>query len=732
EIDTAIFPVIEVGLLSGADYAQLRDYARQFEKRLERVRGVARVERYGYREREVRVQVDPEAIDRYDIPLRGIVAAIQARNVRASGGSFESYTGDKNVVTLAEFATPMEVGDVIVRTSFDGPAIRVKDLARIEDGYEDVAVDSRMNGRAGISFLVYKKETADAVRTVDAVHALVDEERPYLPEAVEVAFSDDFSRYVRNRMRVVLSNGAIGLGLVLILLGTFLSIRSALWTALGIPVAILGTVFMLPLFGQVIDVVGMAAMVMAIGIVVDDAIIVAENIHRKRELGLAPLDAAAKGVAEVYRPVITTVLTTVVAFSPMFFMSGIMGKIVWVVPLVITLALLISLLEITVALPAHVIAGARKRGPDAERKVERGWFHAVRRFYRRTIFHVLRARYAVIAVSLALLVGGLWYAKARMDFVLFPSSAADLFYVRVELPRGTSLEATADKVREIEELVAALPQDEIESYVTRLGHQDMFMLGQSENWAIVAVYLTPATERERTADQMVAELREKTDQLEGYDRIIYYIDAGGPPVGSPVTLRVVGGDAERRTELADSVTAFLASIGGVSDIDRNDKLGKDQVEIDIDYERLSRLGLTVADVARTVRIAYDGEVVTSVRYGDEDVDFRVLLDDRARRNPTLLGGLLVPNDRMRMIPLREVARLRSGPGTASVYHYDNEGAIMITTDVQRDVITPLEVTRAVEARFDLTAGEWRGLRFVIGGEAEETQESMNSLVRAFT
>lgn len=729
EINTSEFPVIEVGLSGDLPYRELREAARLFEKKLENVSGVSRVDKFGYREREIKVEIDPQKVNRLQVPLRAVISAIASRNIRSTGGSFESYTSEKNVVTLAQFEEPSDVGDVIVRASFDGPAIKVSDLAEIKDDFEEERVTSRMNGEFAISFLVFKKETADAIRTIDGIKALVDEEREFFPAGVQVGYSDDYSRYIRNRMSVVVNNGAIGLGLVVLLLGAFLSVRSAFWVAMGIPVALFGTLFLLPLFDSMLDVITMAAMIMVIGIVVDDAIIVAENIHRKRELGMAPLDAAVKGLSEVFKPVVTTILTTFVAFAPMFFMSGIMGKFVFVIPLTITLALAITLLESTIALPAHVIFGLEEKGGPAT-KVARGWFRHVRDFYRRTSYYVFKARYAVLLISLGTLGGGLWYATHKMDFVLFPSSAADTFFIRMELPRGTSLQATADKIREVEQLVEELPDGEVDSYVTRIGNQGNFVLGENENWAMISVFLAPFADRDRNAEEIVDELRSQTDSLEGYDNLLYYIDGGGPPVGSPITMRIVGSDDRVRTALADTVVAFMRTIPGVTDIDRNDKLGKDQIEIDIDYEKLSRLGLTVADVARNVRIALDGELVTSVRYGDEDVEFRVLFNERARGDSQLLSKLLVPNDRNRLIPLGEVARLRSGPGDASVYHYDGDRAVMVTADVTKGVITPLEATQMVERNFDL-ARDWRGMRFVVGGEAEETAESMQSLIRAF-
>ncbi|UCH85156.1 MAG: efflux RND transporter permease subunit [Candidatus Latescibacterota bacterium] len=729
EWTTDIFPVIEVGLSGDIPYTELRELARRLEKDLKNLPGVASLDKFGYLEREVHIEVNPKAMKDYHVSLREVMMAIAARNVRATGGSFESYTAEKKVVTLAQFDDVMEVKDVIVRTTFDGPIIRIRDLAEVKDDFEEERVRSRMNGKQAISFLVNKKGSADVIRTVDEVKALVESLNGTLPEGVEILYADDQSYYVRNRLQIVGTNGLIGLSLVLLMLSCFLSLRSAFWVALGIPVTLLGVIFLMPVANVFIEVVSLAVLVQVIGIIVDDGIIVAENIHKYRERGYPPLKAAVEGIHEVFWPVVTTIVTTFVAFAPMLFMTGMMGKFVRVVPIVMSLALFITLFEVVVALPAHVIWGLRDNGSSKDRTA-RSWFNVVRRFYKASMRIVLKLRYLYIFVSIVLLAFSLWYAVTYMDFVLFPSDAADTFYMLVVVPTGSSLQHTADKVAELEAIIQQLPDGELNSFTSRIGNQGNFQLGENENWAIVRVNLTPYAERSRVADDIVEELRGKTDQLEGFESLVYYIDAGGPPVGRPVTIRVVGTDNAMRRALADSVVSFMSSMDGVKDIDRDDKPGKDQVQINIRFDRLARVGLTVADIAQTVRVAFDGDVVTSVRFGDEDVDFRVKLSERARENPYYLRELLIPNPQGRLIPLKDVATLETGPGPSNYYHFDGERAITVTSDVDKGVATPLTVSNTVVDHFDLQK-DWPGMRFIVGGEAQEMDESMRSLFQAF-
>ncbi|MFC1747878.1 efflux RND transporter permease subunit [Pseudomonadota bacterium] len=723
ELGTSIFPMIEVGLSGDMAYAELRELARRFEKKLENVEGVSKVERYGYRAREVSIEISPYEMEQRDVSLAEIVQAIQGRNIRATGGSFESYTSEKNIVTLAQFRDPYDVGDVIVRTTFDGPSVKVRDLAVVDDAFEDERVLSRVNGEKAISFLTFKSESADIVRTVEQIKALVEKEKAFLPAGVELMLSNDESIHVTNRLEIVRNNGVIGLALVMLVLALFLNIRIAFWVALGIPVALLGTIFLLPMFGSHLDSITMTAMVLVLGIIVDDAIIISESIYRHYEKGKSAIDAAVEGVQDVFKPVLTTILTTFVAFAPLFFMPGMLGKFVYVIPLVITLALVISLIESTMALPAHISAGMRPNGGPS---VKQRLFENLRSGYEALLHRLLRWRYLWILMFFIVLGGSATYAAKYMDFILFPSSTAERFMVLVETPVGTSLQATSDRTRDVEQIISNLDKGELDSFVTRIGTFGDIGSSERENNAAVFVSLSSYAERERTADDIVESLRQQTDQLEGVERVFYVIDSGGPPVGRPIMMRVVGADDAMRKKLADDVYAFIQTIEGAKDIDRGDKTGKEQVEIKFDYDKLARVGISVADVARNVRIAYDGEVVTSVRYGDEDVDFRVIFSDQVRKNTESLAKLSLPNKNGHLTPLSHVAEFVEAPGPATFTHYAGDRAIVISGDVDKELITPVQVTEKVLAHFDVER-DYPGMRLVIGGEAEESEKSLNDL-----
>ncbi|MEA2030063.1 MAG: efflux RND transporter permease subunit [candidate division Zixibacteria bacterium] len=730
DIKSSIMPVLEVGITGDIPYREKRAILDHLKKRLEELHGVSSVEKYGYRAREIKIEVKSSALEDYQISLGEIIAAIQGQNIRATAGTFESYTSEKSVVTLAQFRDPYEVGDVIIRSTFEGLQIKVKDLAIIRDDFEDETVISRVNSVPALSLLISKKEKADIIRTVDAVKKAVLKEQKSFPDGVGVHYANDTSHRVRSRMDVVLSNAAMGFVLVILVLTAFLRFRTALWVAFSIPVTLLGVIFLLPAFNELLSSIALAAMVLVLGIIVDDAIVIAENIHRHRENGKSPLDAATEGIREVFAPVVTTILTTALAFIPMFFISGRMGKFIYVIPLVVCLALVVSLFEVTIALPAHIVGGLKRVTGKEKTDSGRTWFQPIQRLFKFVIYYVLRLRYVFVALFIVLFVFSVRHAITKMDFVLFPSGNADELSVQIEMPIGTPLQVTSEKIAEVEQLIDSLLGDELVSSITRVGRGGEFAGVEVENMAQIALILTPTSQRDRSGVEIVKELRQKGRDIPGISKITYSVKSVGMALaGKPITLRVVGSDDIMRRVLADSIVAIMSSMDGIKDIERDDKLGKEQIEIVANRDKLARADLTIADIAQNIRIAYDGQIVTSVRYGEEDVDFRVSLQAKARKSLEYLSQLLIPNKKGRLIPLGEVSDFKTGPGPTNFYHYNGERAVTISASVDQDIISPMAATKRILGQINLD-NDWAGMRIKTAGESKESGSSVIELFAA--
>ncbi|MCR9141589.1 MAG: efflux RND transporter permease subunit [bacterium] len=741
-------PILEVGFEAPElSYSELRERVRVIEKKMREIRGVAKIEMFGFRAREVRIEVSPDALKRYDIPLTEIARMVQARNIRGTAGTLESYTSERNLVTTAQFEHPLEVGEVIVRGNFAGYGVRVKDMATIKDDYEREIVRPRMNGREMIVFSVSKKESADIIRTVERIKefARVEQERDSrLFRGLSVAYSNDLSRYVRASFGVVATNGALGFLLVVIVLTVFLNFRTSLWVAIGIPVSLLGTIAVMPIFGVYLDVVTLTAMILVLGIIVDDAIIVSETVYREWQKGLSPVDAAAEGVRRVWLPVLTTIATTILAFLPMFFIPGEIGKFIIVIPIVITIALLISLFEGLIALPAHVAQALTKteQRAAAEKNIsgtaanagagavdERGnWFGPFRDRFEVWLENMLRYRLSLIGGFTAFLTATLVYAVAAMPIEIFPSDGAEHFTVFVETPVGTSLEGTAAAVSRVEALIDELPKSEIDSYFTLIGTHGGFLT--QDHLAVIYVNLTPYSGRDRRAEEIVEALRPVAERVEGLERITLDVKDSGPSPEKSVSLRIIGTEDEPRERLAEDIASYLSSIDGITDVDSGIKRGKRQVQLRLDYPALARLGLSAAEIARTVRIAYDGEEVTRVQYGEDEIEFRLTMPASAKTDLATLGELLVPNALGNLVPLKHVASFKDTPETSAyIPHFNGERSVNVQANTDKEILKPEAVPAMVLKEFDLA--KYPGTRIRIEGAAKTQDDNIGHALRTF-
>lgn len=730
-VDSGVFPLLEVGFSSDKlSYTQLRKQAKLFEKRLLRLKGIARVSKSGFEDREYRIQLNPDKLSDYQIPITSVISSLKTNNSRSSLGTLKTTNKERTIVMLSELKTVKAVEEIILLSTFSGGnVVRLKDVATVKDTFSEPVILARMNGIPAINFMVYKSKNADIVKTSDRVKALINDSNDIFTD-IKIQYAGDFSRYVSNRFSVVKSNGSIGFICLLLVLVIFLHHRVAFWVALGIPVTILGVFSLLPFFVSRIDIISLAAMIIVMGVVVDDAIIISENILRRREKGDSPIDAAVNGISEVFSPVLTTILTTFIAFAPMFFMPGIVGKFIFVIPLVISLALFVSLIEVTIGLPAHMAPGLAKIPPLSEKNGKR-WFQQFKAFFNEKIKVLLRFRYLMLPLYGILFGGTLYYAFTQMDFSLFPPDSAENVRIHLELEKGSSLEQTASKTAEVEAVLATIPSEEVMAFSTRIGmaSSDGFEVETSVNSSFISLYLTSFSKRTRTAYTIVDELREQTDKIKGIKSLEYNVDSGGPPVGRAIEIRVSSEEDHLRTQAVNKITAVLQGIKGTKDIVRNDEPGRKRIKLHVDKVKAARLGLSVTDITTTVSTAFRGIDVASVQVGTEDIDLRVIYPKSARGNFNRLKTLKVPNRQGRLIRLDEVVSFKEIVGEPNLYHYQGERAITILGNVAKDKVTIAEVYKQLEE--GLGNEPFKDVTVTYGGESQETNESFQSLFRTF-
>jgi multidrug efflux pump subunit AcrB len=707
-------PLITLSLAGGGDEERHR-FAEELKDSLEDIPGVSQVEYTGFRKREVWVEADQNKLAAARLTLAEIAAAVRARNVDMSAGTVEVGPKEVWVRVVGSVFTAEEVGDIILRGNDARTFLRVRDVARVRETFEEQRVVSRANGRPAIDLNVRKLRTGDTIKLADAVRGLKARFEPRARElGMEMALSDDISFFIKRRLRVMTSNMLQGGFLILGALFLFLDWRLAVVAAVGVPISLAFAFLVAVPMGFTINLLSLMALIIVLGMLDDDSVVVAENIYRHLEMGKPPMQAAVDGAREVAVPVMASVSATACGFLPFALMSGIMGKFMFTFPVVVVLAFLASVFEAFFILPAHVV-DVMPLGKPVSEGAESRWYLAVVRAYRRSSHSALVAR-------------------LRLKLVLFPPGLIDQVMIQVDMPQGTGLTETARVFEAVEKAVLELPPTELESVRTTIGLKGIEeTVRMGTHYAQARVFFTPEENRPRATSVLVAELRRKLEGLPGAEKVVFEEIHPGPPVGRAVQIRVRGRDPESVGRIADEVKAELGALEGVVDIADSREGGKDQVRIVLNPRDAAFAGLDVSRAAQNLLFAIDGGEASVIRRPGvtDEIRVKVRLLPEQRADPEALLGLDVLNPGGQPVHLGSVARLDKTRGPPFLEHYNFRPAVTVTADVQLDKITSNEANQHIMRKFADLDEERPGYELVFGGEAEETAKSMNSLFRAF-
>ncbi len=738
EVETHNLPIMIV-TLTGPDIWQLRETAESLEDLLEDLPGVASVNKEGWQDSEIWVEVDPAKLKALHLSLDEVVRALSGRNLNLPGGKLYLEGQEHLIRTVGEFETPEEIEEVIIRANESGYWLRIKDVAKVRYSLEEQDRIEKMNGQRAINLVVVKKESADTLKLAGTVQAFVDDYQAQLTNGVTVFASEDLSlSYVRRRLKILINNLSCGIGFLMIALMLFLSGRVAFLTAMGIPIAVLATFLILPTFGMNINLLSMFGFVLVLGMLVDDGIVVSENCFRYLERGMSPQEAAIKGTSEVVAPVTATILTTISAFAPLMFMSGLIGRFVWVIPAVVITALVASLVESVVVLPSHIADFARPQAPEGTTRFKRlsraAWFKRLRRIYMWMLKTALKGRWLVFGGFVAaFLVTGL-VATKFMRFTLFPSAGAQTFFIKIEGPTGTSLEELDTQIFPLEEAITKIGGEDLSHFVTRLGIQqewrDEPATRRGSNVGQIQVYMSSRQKRLQSAAQIIQGLRKTIVIPEGFE-ISYELVRTGPPVGKPVEVHLRGDHYPVLEEAAEAYKEVLRSIDGVSDVKDDYEPGKPEYKVLVNEQQAKRAGLGVRDIAETVRAAYDGRRATTIKLTDEEIDVVVRFPEVSQEDPETLKQLVVENPQGHLVPLTRIVDVKREEGVSFIKHLDRKRSISVTADVDESVVTSLQVHQKLDHSIPDFLSRFPGVTVRYGGEQEKTQESMAGLGRAF-
>jgi len=683
------------------------------------------------------VEIDPLRMESFGLSLHDVVRALRAKNINLPAGTLKQGGNEFLVRTVGESLSVSDFEDITVSKNPLGGHVYIRDIARVTDTFEDPVLLARIDGRRAILLNVRQNNFGKIADITASIKQTVERYRAQLPDGAELLTAHDNSLNLNRRLGILYSNALQGLVLVVVSLYFFIGLRPAILTAIGIPFALCATFTLMDVSGITINSISLFAMIIVLGMLVDDAIVVCENVYRYIEEGMPVREAALLGSQEVFWPVISAIATTVAAFMPLLMMGGPIGKFMSTVPKVVIFSLLASVWEAFFCLPSHLAEIARPVKASKTAKDSQHWFARLLVLYTRALTFLLRRRYkAALGLGLGFVVI-FTLAFGTLEFILFPNQDFDTITVNVEAPQGFTLAETDKAAREALAVLAGMPPGEI-LHATSATGKKMAALGFKEggteigsNYAEIEVRLTYGGERERKGAEIFNELGERLQKLPHGSWYSLQKQRMGPPVGRDVLVRITGDDFEVLSRIARQVTSEMAQITGLTDIEDDYRPGKDELRVFVDEDRAALYGLAVEDVATSVQYAHMGGIATTFNSRNEELDVVVKLDERFRVNSSDILELKVRNGDGALIPLKNVAELRRTGGFGKIRRFDQRRVINVTANTVNELITPKNAQKKIFRRMQAFMQGYPGYNLKFGGEVEDTRKSMSSLLRAF-
>jgi len=735
EITTAnAYPTATLVVAGDAPPETLRREARRIERDIERLAGVDRVDAIGLRDPELQVRFDPERVAALGLnPVH--VADSVARYFRdTAAGTLRLGEQEWLLRLVGKRADPDYLASIPLLTAHG--EVSLDQVAEVVRARADADRLVSFGGAPGVMMMVFKQPEANILDLVERLQGYIAAQAPNLAATgVGLTLVDDQTTITRSALRVMENNALLGLTLVLFVTWLFLGTRIALLTSIGIPFTLAGTFWVLGAIGMTLNVMVLLGVVICLGMLVDDAVVVVEAIYYRMVRGARALDAARDSLHEVFAPVTTSVLTTIAAFSPLMLMPGIVGKFMLVVPLVVTTALAISLVEAYWMLPAHVHAfRVNFDRPGRTQMARTRAIHWIRIKYTRLLIKVLRWPKLALVLVLVFMVSvfsTLAAGMIRLEFFAF--DPVRLFYVNIEMPAGTSLEKTLDRIEAVERRIRAnVRAGEVREMIGYSG----LMLTETEpligdNWGQLFVSLNPRTDGLRSVDEMIAAVRDEALAVPGPTNISFLRISGGPPTARPIKVKVRGDDFTAIRAAVVDIKAFLSAESAVFDVIDDDREGRRELTLAYDFDAVRRSGIDPGEVARIVRLTGDGEVVASLQYQGEKVEVRVRarpaqgadVDSVLRQTVILADGTEVA--------LGRLLRPTYGRAMGSIRHYNFRRAITVEADIDKLAIDTREANRRIQAHWEEIRGRHPGIDLDFTGELDDIQESLDSIVVLF-
>ena len=728
------YPSATIAVVGQAMDEQLRIQARNIEKGLEQLAGVDRVDPVGLAEPELQVRFDSEKLEQLGINPSQIADTVSGFFQDLAAGD-SRLGGDNWLIRLVgSSADPAELGKrtVIGRMT----ETRLDEVANVARGRLEPDTLTSTEGSPAVLLAVMKQANANTLELVERIKLYMQERNQFAAQTgVELKLIDDQTLITKNAINLMQNNALIGLALVLVVAWLFLGSRIAFLTAIAIPFILAGTFWVLSITGETLNVMVLLGVVIVLGMLVDDAVVVVEGIYYRLRHGVDGVSATIDALKEVAPPVTAAVFTTMAAFGPLILLPGILGDFMRVVPMVVVIALAISLLEAFWMLPAHVIAlKVNFNNPSRMQRYRVKITHWIQIRYIRLLVKLMRHRWLTLVAVVLLFfsaLGTLAAGLVKMDF--FAADTIRLFYVNVEMPPATPLESTLSKVQQVEKKVRSfMRDDELRAAVSYAGN--MFTeteprLGDRVGQVIVG--LKPRQDGGRSVEAIIDGMRDEIKSIPGPTRISFLRLSGGPPTAKPISVKVRGDDYENIRAAADQLHHILESIQGVKDIADDASPGRYELILRLNEDAIARAGLTPQEVIRTVQLLVDGLVVADMRSAGEKIEVRVQAQTTDRQDIGELLGFRLTLPSGIQVPLDTLVDASREAGLGNIRHYNFRRAITVEADLDDKVIDTVTANELIKQAWEKFQPQFPDIDLDFSGELDDIQESMDAILMLF-
>ena len=729
EINFENMPIINIILTADYDLVKLRDVAKNLSDQFETIPGVLEAKITGALEREVKIKIDPARLKQYGLGLEDVTKTIQSEHVTIPGGTMDIGNYSYTVRVPGELKDPYKFSDLVVTATEKGP-VYLRDVAQVEYGFKDTETISRLNGQPCISIGVTKRTGENIIRITDEVKQIIKSRESGFPKGTHVTIQGDYSKFIKSMLWDLENNIVNGFILVVICIFLFLGITNSMFIAIAIPLSMLISFIVIQMMGITMNFIVLFSLIMALGMLVDNAIVIVENIYRHRNMGKNPFRAAIDATDEVAGAVTSSTLTTVVAFAPMLFWPGIMGDFMKYLPITVIVTLMSSLFVGLVINPVLCALYMKVNPKDMERFTSgSGFFYGVViHHYERLLRFATGKPKSTLALSFfTLFLTIMLYAMLGKGIEFFPQSDPDAMWIEIKAPAGQRVEATDQFARQLEETMKTVP--DLASTLTNVGvsasSDGLSGGGNTENEGRMYMDFLDFDQRSRHSLKTFGETVDKIKYITGAD-VKLAKDEGGPPVGEPVEIQISGDDYLKLGEIAKDIRTKIKNTPGLVNLKDDFVSSKPEIMVKVDREKAAVLGLTTKDIALAVRTAINGTDSGDFRVGEDEYDITVRFAEQYRLSLDDLNRIFVFKDG-RQIPLSSVASFGTSAGFGTIKRADLKRVVTITGSNQgrlaNDVLTDVK-NKLTDHKLP------SGYNLAYRGQDEEQQKAATFLMKA--